>query len=212
MKKILFFLFAVVLSSGVQAQDKKAEKLLDDVSAKAKSYDNMVIQFDYIQEEDPQTRQETKGTVSLKKDKYKLELMGTTRIFDGEKLYDIIPEDEEINISKHNPKDESELSPSKLLNFYEKGYDYEWDIEQNVEGRKVQYVKLTPEKDSTDVRQVLLGIDIQTKHIAKMIQEFKDETKVEIKVKSFKTNQPLAENLFKFNENKYQGYYINRLD
>lgn len=206
----------LILCTGIaaQAQDsQKAKELLDEVSRKVKSYDNMVIGFNYIQESKvDNSRQETKGTVRLEGEKYKLELMGTIRIFDGEKLYDIIPEDEEVNIASYDPEEDKDLTPSKMLFFYENGYSYQWDIAQNVEGRVVQYVKLKPKDEDAEIKEVYLGIDAQTKHINKMIQVFKDESKVTIDVKSFKTNQPLSQNLFKFNKSKYQGYYINKLD
>src|SRR5690625_6717476 len=93
----------------------------------------MKINFNYIQETPDNLRQETKGCVALKGEKYKLDLMGSTRIFDGQKLYDIIPEDEEINIAHYNPNDDQELTPSKMLSFYEKGYDYERSEEHTSE-------------------------------------------------------------------------------
>src|SRR5699024_2509216 len=138
---------------------------------KAQSYDNMTIKFNYILKDgDSQLRQETNGNVTLKGDKYKLNLRGTTRIFDGQKLYDIIHEDKEIIISKYDPKKTGSISPSELLSFYKDGYQYKWDITQNDRGRKIQYVKLIPTDKSSEVSRILLGIDAQTKHIAKMIK------------------------------------------
>lgn len=214
LKKTVVFAICLFVGFGAFAQDsEKAKELLDQVSEKVRSYENMEIKFNYILEDDVQyTRQETKGVVTLENEKYKLDLMGTIRIFDGVKLYDIIPEDEEVNISNYNPVEDGELSPSKMLTFYEEGYTYAWDITQNDDGRKIQYVKLTPKDKSQEVKEILLGVDAQTKHISKLIQMMGDKTKVVIEVKSFKTNQPLSKNLFKFNEEKYQGYYINRLD
>src|SRR5699024_8831017 len=187
-KNITLFIFSLLISFNFQAQnDEKAKKLLEEVSAKVNSYDNMKINFSYVQESAKDNlRQETKGCVALSGDKYKLDLMGTTRIFDGKKLYDIIPEDEEINIANYDPEEDSELSPSKMLSFYEKGYDYEWDIQQDVEGRVIQYIKLKPKDKDSEIKEVYLGIDAQTKHIYKLIQIFKDETKLVIDVKSFK--------------------------
>lgn len=215
LKKFIFFGFAFLMVFGARAQNaKKAKELLDEVSAKVKSYDNMVIKFNYILDNDvADVRQETKGDVALKGDKYKLDLMGTTRIFDGEKLYNIIPADEEINISSYNPEDnDEEISPSQMLTFYEDGYSYKWDITQNAKGRKVQYIKLTPKDSNAEIKEILLGVDVQTKHICKLIQVQDNGTRVTIDVKSFKTDQPISENLFKFHKDKYQGYYINRLD
>lgn len=216
-KKLIIIGLAFFIWTGSYAQngDKKgkAKNLLQEVSDKIKSYDNMVIKFDYIQEDDKEhSRQKTKGEVTLKGNKYKLELMGTTRIFDGETLYDIIPEDEEVNISDYDPEDDDEISPSKMLSFYEDGYSYHWDITQDADGREIQYVKLTPEDETTEIKEILMGIDVQTKHIAKIVQILDDDSKLTIDVKSFKTDQPLSKNMFKFNEDRYKDYYINRLD
>ena len=55
---------------------------------------------------------------------------------------------------------------------------------------------------------------VQTKHIYKLIQIDSSGTNYTITVNSFKTNQPISQNLFIFDEEKYinQGYYINKLE
>ncbi|WP_026934024.1 LolA family protein [Christiangramia echinicola] len=213
MKKLVFIL-AAVLSISVQAQNsQKAEKLLNEVSSKVKNYDNMVIEFKYALENQAENvSQETRGDVSIEDEKYVLNLMGTTQMFDGKKIYTIIPEDEEINISNYVEEDNNSITPSKMFSFYEDGYNYEMDIAQNVKGREIQYVKLTPKDSNAEIKNILLGIDSQTKHIYNLIQTQENGTKVTITVKSFKTDQPLAKNLFTFNEERYSDFYINRLD
>lgn len=213
MKKLVFIL-AAVLSLNLQAQtSQKAEKLLDEVSSKVKNYDNMVIEFKYaLENQTENVSQETRGDVSIQGEKYVLNLMGTTQMFDGKKIYTIIPEDEEINISNYVEEDNNSITPSKMFSFYEDGYNYQMDVTQNVKGREIQYVKLTPKDSDAEIKNILLGIDKQTKHIYNLIQTQENGTKVTITVKSFKTDQPLAKNLFTFNEDRYSDYYINRLD
>ena len=213
MKKLVFIL-AAILSLNVQAQSsQKAQKLLNEVSSKVKGYDNMMIEFKYALENKAENvSQETRGDVSIDGEKYVLNLMGTTQMFDGKKIYTIIPEDEEINISNYVEEDSNSITPSKMFSFYETGYNYQMDITQNVKGREIQYVKLTPKDSNAEIKNILLGIDTQTKHIYNLIQTQDNGTKVTITVKSFKTNQPLAKNLFTFNESRYSDYYINRID
>ena len=88
----------------------------------------------------------------------------------------------------------------------------DWDILQDVQGRKIQYVKLTPIDTNSEVASILLGIDVETQHIYKLIETGKNGTKTTITVNSFKTNQPLPKTLFTFDEKKYtdEGYYIIR--
>ncbi|MDT0688226.1 outer membrane lipoprotein carrier protein LolA [Salegentibacter sp. F188] len=213
MKKLIF-LFSILISTGLTAQNSdKAKALLNDVSSKVKGYENMVIDFKYALENTAENvSQETRGDVSIKGDKYVLNLMGTTQMFDGKKIYTIIPEDEEINISNYVEEDSNNITPSKMFSFYEEGYNYKWDITQDVKGRKIQYIKLTPQDSNAEVKDILLGIDTQTKHIYNLIQTQDNGTKITITVKSFKTDQPLAQSLFTFNEDRYSSYYINRLD
>lgn len=211
-----FFQFLTLLLFGLtlQAQDsKKAKDLLDEVSAKAKSYDNIVIDFRFtLQNQKQNQNQDSKGNLTLKGNQFVLNFMGVTRIFDGKKNYTIIPEDEEVTISKYNENDENSITPSKMLTFFNSGYKYNWDILQNIRGRKIQYVKLTPLSSKDKTKEILLGIDIQTKHIYNKIEIAKDGTKTTLTVNSFKTNQPISKNHFTFTESKYPNYYINKLD
>lgn len=214
MKSFSIFIVALLSVFSVNAQNSdKAEALLKEVTAKVNSYDNMVVDFKYSLENlSENVSQETRGDVSIHGDKYVLNLMGTTQIFDGDKIYTVIPEDQEINISTYVEEDDTNITPSKMFTFYNDGYNYKWDITQDVKGRKIQYIKLTPIDSNSDVKNILLGIDSQTKHIYNMILTQENDTKITITVKSFKTNQPLAKNLFTFSEGRYKDYYINRLD
>jgi outer membrane lipoprotein-sorting protein len=214
MKSISILMIAILSVFSLNAQDTtKAKSLLNEVSSKVKSYDNMVIDFKYSLENTAENMsQETRGDVSIHGDKYVLNLMGTTQIFDGKKIYTIIPEDQEINISNYIAEDNQNITPSKMLTFYQEGYTYTWDITQDIKGQKIQYIKLTPIDSNADVKNILLGIDSQTKHIYNLIQTQDNGTKITITIKSFKTNQPLAKNLFNFNEDRYKDFYINRLD
>ena len=214
MKKIGIVCLAICTVFSANAQSSaKAQALLEEVSEKVSSYDNIRIEFKYaLNNPEANVRQETRGDVSLEGEKYVLNIMGTTRIFDGEKIYTIIPEDQEINISTYRPGDQQEITPSQMLTFYKEGYNYEMDVVQDVHGRKIQYVKLVPINSDAEVKDILLGIDQQTKNIYSLIQTQDNGTRITITVKSFKTNQPLPASLFTFNESRYEDYYINRLD
>ena len=213
MKKILVVILAVCSISLAQAQSAKA--LLNEVSTKVKSYDNIVIDFKWnLNNEKEGVNQDTRGNVSIEGDNYMLNMLGVTRMFDGKKIYSINPEDEEVTISNYSADDDKEITPSKLLTFYEKGYTYKMDITQNVKGRKIQYIKLTPIDSKAEIKDILLGIDERTKHIYRLIQTDANGTKYTLTVNSFKTNQPLSKTLFTFDKEKYQkeGYYISQLD
>jgi len=212
--KYILFAFVLLISFSTQAQDgAKAKALLNEVSQKVKSYNNISIDFKYVLKNTSENiNQETRGDVVIEGDKYLLNILGVTRIFDGKTLYTINPEDEEVTISKDNSDDEGTITPSKMLSFYKDGYTYKMDIVQNVNGRKIQYVKLSPIDTNSEIKSVLLGIDAQTKHIYNLIETGKNGTQTTLTVNSFKTNEPISKALFTFDKNKYKGYYINKLD
>ena len=210
---LMLVAIAMLLPFGVQSQDKKAKALLDEVTSKIKGYDNIIIDFKYsLNNLKENINQESKGNVTMKGNMYVLNLMGVTKMFDGKKTFTINPEDEEVSISKLNEKDDNAITPSKMLTFFNTGYKFNWDILQNVKGRKIQYIKLTPNSSKDQRKEILLGIDIQTKNIYNLIEVGKNGTKTTLTVNSFKTNQPLSKNQFIFDASKYPKYYINKLD
>jgi outer membrane lipoprotein-sorting protein len=213
MKKLILISFILLFSFTTQAQDKKAKALLDQVTSKVRSYNNIVIDFKYsLSNAKENINQDSKGNVTMKNEQYVLNFMGITKIFDGKKTYTIVPEDEEISISSLNEKDDNAITPSKMLSFFNSGYKYSMDILQDVRGRKIQYIKLIPTNTKDQRKEILLGIDVQTKHIYNLIEMGKKGTKTTLTVNSFKTNQPLSKNQFTFAESKYPNYYINKLD
>ena len=213
MKPILGLLVALFIGISTQAQDKNAKVLLDKVTAKVKSYKNITIDFKYsLNNTKENINQDSKGTVVMSGNQYVLNFLGITKIFDGKKTYTIVPEDEEITISKLNDKDESAITPSKMLTFFNTGYLFKMDIVQNVSGKKVQYIKLTPTNAKDKRKEILVGIDSKTNNIYNVIELDKKGTKTTLTVNSFKTNQPLPKNQFTFTASKYPNYYINTLD
>ena len=132
MKKFLVVIITLTIAISGHSQDKKAKTLLDQVTAKIKSFDNIVIDFKYsLNNLKENINQESKGNVTLQGNKYVLNFMGATKIFDGRKTYTIVPEDEEVTISNVNENDEKAVTPNKMLTFFNSGYKYTWDIQQN---------------------------------------------------------------------------------
>ena len=212
--KIVVSIFSLFLTfSNLKAQS--IQSLLNEVSNKVKSYENIQIDFKYSLENTRENvKQDTRANITLKGENYVLNMLGVTRIFDGKTIYTIVPEDEEVTISDYSKEEDKSISVSEMLTFYENGYNYKMDKQQNIRGRKIQFIKLSPIDSNTEIKNILLGIDMQTKHIYKLIQIDSSGTSYTITVNSFKTNQPISQNLFIFDEEKYinQGYYINKLE
>lgn len=214
MKKILFASMFFIALTAYSQTTAEAVTLLDEVSEKVASYSNIDLTFDYILDNEKENiHQETTGSVRLQKDKYHLNFMGIERIFDSKKVYSIVHEDEEVVISNASSDDESEFTPSKILTFYQKGYNFKWDKLQTIGGKKVQFIKLLPINVNADNQYILLGIDTKSKNIYQIVYTNKNDTNTTFKIRSFKTNTVLSQNEFSFDEAKYKAkdYIITRL-
>lgn len=203
-----FFLF---LSLCIQAQTPEAaKKLLDEVSKTISGFQNLTFDFTYVLENRQENiRQETKGSATISGDFYKLNFLGNEQLFDGEKTYTIIPENEEITISSLEDDNDFGINPSKLLVFYKEGYAFQWDIKQNVKNRIIQFVKLIPIEENKNLKYLLLGIDLKTKTIFRLIEITTSQTRTTLTLKNLKTNTTLRPDFFDFDVSKYPDYYIN---
>ncbi|VAW10667.1 Outer membrane lipoprotein carrier protein LolA [hydrothermal vent metagenome] len=210
MRKLLL-VFAVCTANLAMGQNSdKAKTLLDEVYTKVKGYENIFVDFKYVlNNTEADINSETRGDVTMQGDRYLFNYLGTKQLYDGNKVYTIVPENEEVTIEDKS-EDENALTPSKMLTFYKEGHTYTWDILQNIQGRKIQYVKLVPIDTNAEIKSILMGVDAETKHIYKLIYTGDNGTTTTITVNSFKTNQTLSKTLFTFDEGKYksEGYYI----
>ncbi|MDA0794264.1 MAG: outer membrane lipoprotein carrier protein LolA, partial [Bacteroidetes bacterium] len=204
-KSIVFLLFMFLSGTSVKAQTTEvAKKLLDQVSAKIASFKTMQFDFVYVLENRQENiKQETEGSVTVSGDRYKLNFLGAEQLFDGQKTYTIVPENEEITISTVEEEDDFGINPSKLLYFYKEGYAFQWDIKQNVMGRNIQFIKLIPIEENKEVKYLLLGIDTRLKTIYRLIEIGANETRTTLTISNFTPNIKLAVNYFTFDATQY---------
>lgn len=217
MKKILLLIFGLLTMLSYSQDNSDAELLLNKVSENIKNYDNIYINYAYtLQNIEEDINQTNNGSFVTEDEKWRFEMLGVTRIFDGNKLYSISPDDEEVTISSQDPEDETTITPNKMLYFYEEGYYFEMDESRFVGNgqfrKKIQYVKLIPKDSEAEIKYILLGIDTEFNQIYEVIETGKNETVTTISIVDFEFNLPLDNKLFIFDEEKYQDYYMNILD
>ena len=208
MRFILLLLgcYTVALAQGPE----QAKYLLNQVSVEIKKQKNLRLEFQYVLEnKEEQIKQETEGKVTLAGDQYKLEFLEVIQLFDGKKTYTIVPENEEVTVSIPDEEETISVNPSKLLSFYEEGYDYHWDINQRVVGRNIQFVKLIPSEENEDIQYLLLGIDVAKNSIYRLIEIGNNKTTTTLTIINQEENISLPEDYFEFNSSEYPNFYIN---
>lgn len=210
-RQIKLFLILLVIGRTI-AQEQRAEILLNEVSESMAQFDNISITFTYeLVNRKELIQQKEKGSLVVEGDAYLLKLMGIEQLSDGINKHTINSENQEVLIEPLGNGFDEDLSPSKIFSFYKQGYRFEWDIMQPLYGgRKIQFIKLIPIDTYSQASYLLLGIDMFTKNIYKLIEVDNDGTETTLTISSFKTNIEIPKNTFVFSLSEYPNYYIDR--
>lgn len=210
MKKVLTVcIIAFFAQVGSAQEDQQAKALLDEVSTKMGAYTNMQIGFStsLVNKEagvEANDEPPINGKITLQGEKYNLDYLGNTFVYDGKTLYVINHDDKEITTAEDDlSEDEGFIYPSKLLTFYKEGYNYKMGNLANMSGRKIQFVELTPIDSDSEIVKVKLGIDAKSKHIYQLVQIGANGAETTLTINQFKSNQNISELLFQLDKEKY---------
>lgn len=211
MNKFLGLLVAVFFVQMVFAQEEgNAKKLLDQVSEKMGAYTNMQLDFSTtlinkdagIEEGDEPP---INGKIALKGEKYNLEYLRNTFIFDGNKLFVINHDDKEITITDGDlSEDDGFIYPSKLLTFYQEGYNYQMGQLELIDKKKIQFVELFPIDSNSEIIKVKLGIDLEFQHMYQLVQIGENGAITTLTINKLESNTSISDALFQFDQAKYE--------
>ena len=195
-------------SAHSQTIDSRSQKILDEVTRNYKSKKNSYFKFSYTSGSGKNLRSQT-GIFYSDNTRYKLKIMGTEQIFDGNKLYNINDEDKEVTISK--PNDEQiHFSPLSYLDSYKKEYDVTYSGKKTMSGIPVDVIKMVPVKNN-GLKNVTLYVNTPQKKLIKLEQITTTNEVAVIGISDYKENQKLSPNLFTFDKSKYQNYLITEI-
>ena len=181
---LLLSLFTLEIVALAQiSSDPAAKILLDEVSAATDAHEAIHIVFEYHLNNRAENIQEnTSGELTLKKNQYILSFMGMQQISDGENVWTIMEDDEEVQISEIDLDDENAITPSNLLKMYEDGFIYQMAEKVG----NLQTIELLPENpDDVDYIKIHLLVDTQLKQIKNLKQFGKNSTESEYVINNF---------------------------
>ena len=133
--------------------------------------------------------------------------MSMEQIRNGSKLYTILPQDEEVQITQYDEEENTGLTPSSILKSYEKGYSYKLGGTEKKNGKSIQYVILKPTA-SEEIDKIMLGVEKESKHLVSLKQWGTNGTITTFNITSFEPNKDLPAGYFSFDKSDYPGYYI----
>ena len=210
-KLLICFIFSLIIySNNLFSQTLTPSNFVKSATDKISNANNTQFSFRYILENsNEKIRQEIEGKATLSKSYYKISFMGITQLFDGSKIYTIIPENEEITITSKSDESEFDFDLMSMMNYYNDNFDFKYDITQQVESNEIKYVKLIPKKNGDDIKNIFIGIFTKNLNFHKIIQVDSNNTQVTLQISDHKWNVNLSENYFIFDSKNYPNYYIN---
>ena len=199
-----------IYSNNLFSQTLTPSNFIKSATDKISNANNTQFNFRYILENsNEKIRQEIEGKATLSKSYYKISFMGITQLFDGSRIYTIIPENEEITITSKSDESEFDFDLMSMMNYYNDNFDFKYDITQQVESKEIKYVKLIPKKNGDDIKNIFIGIFISNLNFHKIIQVDLNNTQVTLQISDHKLNVNLSNNYFIFDSKNYPNYYIN---
>ncbi|HOW32623.1 MAG TPA: outer membrane lipoprotein carrier protein LolA [Bacteroidales bacterium] len=205
MKKIIISIALLVFSTLAFSQnDKKATTILNDLSAKTKSYKSIRIDFAYIMENKKENiNDKFTGTLLSKGDKYKLTVAGQDVICDGKTMWTYMKDANEVNINDVDANDDS-FTPTKLLTNYTKEYKAKL-IEEKGNNQVLELYPLAKGKSFTKVK---LTVDKALKQVKEFVIFDRGGSTFKYTVNKFITDQAIDDKTFLFNKANHPGVEV----
>lgn len=204
---LLFFIIGVCPAySQAPPADKKAQEILNGVSARYKSYKSVKASFT-ITVVNPKDKSKTveKGTLFLKGTKYKLDVAGQEVISDGKTRWTYVKDANEVQIDVQRT-DENGITPTNIFTMYEKGWGSRFMGETKEGGRTLQQIELVPvDPKKKNIFKVKLSINKADKSIVSAIMYDKNGSTQTISVDKFLPDGAGDESIYVFNAAKYPG-------
>ncbi len=225
MKPILFVFFQLIFLQLAIAQtnqytsaqdvDPEAKAIMDVVKKKYNGYRSIEAVFTIetrFSEEESSPVQE--GRIARAGDKYFMVLGDFEVICNGEAIWYILKENEEVQINDIPEEEETGniLSPQSMFNFYTTdNYVYALTNELVENNQPIKQIEFKPLSRESDYFKLRLSLHSKTKDITKIEAFNKDGTRYIINVKKLEPNKNYLPSVFEFDQSKYPDFYVEDL-
>lgn len=225
MKVVLFslagFLFFALPATGQNTQytnagdsDPAAKAILQKLRQKYEGYPSFQADYTLTIELPEQPAEVQQGTLARQGDKYHLELGSQEVISDGEALYLILHNNQEVQINDmpEEGEDQSILSPQALLSLYESDkfvYTLVNEVDRN--GTVAQQIEMKPLDKYADYSKVRMEVDKKRNEVMNVIAFGKDGSRYTFTLNKMTPNKSFPAGHFTFNKSNFPNYYVEDL-
>jgi len=208
MKVIFHFCCAFLIVTGCysQSSDPAAKKILDQASAKIKSYKSIQATFTLqVQDAQGASQGTKKGTINMKGNKYVVLITGQEIFCDGKTMWTYDKSANEVTITKVDANANT-ISPQKLFtNFYDKDFLYKLNGEQKMGAKTVVEIEMTPIDKTQNFHKVYLYVDKKSNLVTSGKMLDKSGNRYIYTINSLNGKVNLSDASFTFDKSKHPG-------
>lgn len=202
MKTKLFTLFILTISA-MSISGQNARAILDKASEAYNKTGAVTANFT-LDTKDLKAKQTYSydGRVSMKGNKFKIEIPDAITWFDGTTQWVYVKDTEEVNISNPTGEELQAISPSVLFSIYKKGFKLMHKGVKRINGKTVDEIELIPQKKGGEFTKIIVEVDQANNLFSKITITDKAGLQNIVTIKNYQKGT-LADNLFQFNKNEY---------
>ncbi len=212
MKKLCFLIFQLLVVNIAFAQyDAQALATLDAMSKKYKAYTSFEANITTTMTNETEgVKEEYKGKITVKGDKYKLVMSEQEIINNGTTQWTYIPAAKEVTVDNYDANSD-EINPSKIYEIYKKGFKYLHNGEHTEAGVVVEEIDLVPEKKDAQFFKIKMLIAKKDHSIQSWTMMDKSGNKYKYTISKFTPDVTVADTFFVFDTKKYPGVDVTDL-
>ena len=211
MKKICTILLLIsfaAFSASAQTSDQKAVKLLKAVSQKYNAYKTMTMDVTLtIENPESKSKEERKGKVLVKGNKFHLELGKQTIISDHKTIWTYLKDANEVQVNNFE-QGKDIMSPSDIFKIADKDFYCYLGETVTESGKTLQIVELTPRNKDQNFSKIKMYIDPTDNTVKKGVVYDKSAVHFTYSISNFKSNSDLSDTNFTFDKSKYPGVEV----
>lgn len=209
MKKLVFAALLLFVGSVSFAQyDPKALEILEAMSKKYKTITAFEANLTSgLTNETEGVKEEFKGKITVKGDKFRLLLDDQEVINDGKTVWTYLPSAKEVNIDNFDPSSD-DVNPTKIFEMYKNGFKYLYLADKTEGGLLCEEIDLVPEKKDAQYFKIKMMIAKRDKSIQSWTMFDKSGNRYKYTITKFVANIKVDDTFFTFDPKKYPGVEV----
>jgi len=207
MKQLSLFSIFMICVAIIFAQKVDPHALLKQASEKAAAYQTISADFTYsLKNTSAKLDDSQKGKITVKGDKYRLEIARQVILCNGKTIFTIMPDAKEVQINDIEDMDDV-ITPGKIFTDYYKNFTAKAVTEKAVNGVVCQVIELEPvnKKEFSKAVLSIVKADLVPQELQMMDKKGTVHTYT---LENFKANQPLENTIFTFNPADYKDFDV----